>query len=360
MVVAIALLVGCRSGSKSAEPPEKESTTPGAKATGCCPTVSVATAVAADDGPAPMLLILDDAGELEVAAVERWTDLTGPRLPKGARSAHILDIERVIAISVSGGKTPKQALAELDAEPDYQPEEPPKPSDDDTGGTGTAMALEEGRMGKKDAPEDPALKKRREVIEVTGPRGAVSGAFSALAPDDPDPYRVALHAGEVVVHGKLPAQRAALLASPRAKASKMIEVLDRLDAAIAVAHGKSVRPLRIDFRSDPSELAQYHSSVRWLEARLSATGVTIEAVPATPVVIEWEKWPLDQPRLEAALANARTKHGLDPRAPVDVLVDPEIDAQRLVDLIVALDTAGVTMIGLGPTPSANQLKTRGR
>ena len=58
------------------------------------------------------------------------------------------------------------------------------------------------------------------------------------------------------------------------------------------------------------------------------------------------------PRAKAAalidIEKARAAQKLDTRAPVDVLVEGDVDAQRLVDLIVALATTGVTMIGLGP------------
>ena len=63
--------------------------------------------------------------------------------------------------------------------------------------------------------------------------------------------------------------------------------------------------------------------------------------------------------LKTALDKARATRKLEPLAPVDVLVDADVDAQRLIDLLVALDGAGVRMIGLGKAPDAEQLKRRG-
>jgi len=211
------------------------------------------------------------------------------------------------------------------------------------------MALEEGKMGKKDAtrpPDDPALVKRREAMPVTGRRGPL-GIWGSLTDDDAKTSRAARIAGEVAADGKLGEQRSAILASPRTKATKLIEVLELLEAAIVVGHDSTIRPLRVNFRGDRSSDVT-PPEPRWIEARLSTSGVTIEAVPGTPALLDWGKSPLDQPRFEALLTGSRTAAKLDPRAPVDVLVEPDVDVQRLVDLIVALDSAGVTMIGLGP------------
>src|SRR5262249_43513310 len=47
--------------------------------------------------------------------------------------------------------------------------------------------------------------------------------------------------------------------------------------------------------------------------------------------------------------------------PVDVLVTPDTDVQRLIDALVALDAAGAKVIGLGlaPKPGSDEAKLRG-
>jgi len=65
---------------------------------------------------------------------------------------------------------------------------------------------------------------------------------------------------------------------------------------------------------------------------------------------------LDQ--LGPALAKVREGHRGEPGS-VDVLVDADVDAQRLVDALVALDGAGVPLIGMGPAPTGEELARRG-
>jgi hypothetical protein len=347
MVVMLAVVVGCKSGSKQAEPPPAKSERPTKSAPAPHPTVARASVLAGDDGPPPLLVILDETGGLTITAVDRWSDLA-KELPASATSNDLDTIHKIILQASNLGQTPKQVMAEMDKEPELLA--PSVPSDDP--GTGTAMTLEEGKMGNpgdKPPAEDPTLVKRRQALPFTGWRGPLDiwGTLIEPGANDP-PSRVAKIAGEVVTDGKLLDQRAAILASPRTKATKLIEALESLEAAIVVGHDRTIRPLRINFRGERDLNAPTPPEPRWIEARLSASGITIEAVPGTPALLDWGKSPLDQPRFEAILTGARKSGKLDPRAPVDVLVDDDVDVQRLVDLIVALDSAGVTMIGLGP------------
>ncbi|HEY5936376.1 MAG TPA: hypothetical protein VIU61_17110, partial [Kofleriaceae bacterium] len=335
-----------RSGEKASAPPAKSERPE--KSEAAAYPIGRTTTVLAADGPPPLIVILDESGAVKLAAVDRWSDLaTGTQA--GSIAGDLDTIHKIILQAEALGQTPKQAMAEMAKGPDV-PLEPNVSSDDP--GTGQAMTLEEGKMTKKGAPsppEDPAFAKRREALPITGRRGLLDawGSWTDYKSSKHKPgSRDARIAGEVVADGKLLAQRAAILASPRAKAEKLIAALELTEAAIVVGHDRTIRPLRINFRGE-RDSSVTPPEPKWIEARLSATGVTIAAVPAEPVVIEWAKWPIDQPRLEGALANARQKHKLDPRAPVDVLVDPDIGVQRLVDLLVALDAANVAMIGLG-------------
>ena len=165
------------------------------------------------------------------------------------------------------------------------------------------------------------------------------------------PSRAAATAGAVVKNGELGPLRAMILISPRAKAIHLIEAVRDSGAAIAVSTGGKIRPLHLSFAAHDSAMVTSPST--WLEARVSANGITVEAVPDKVIVLT----ALDQ--LAAALEKARVARGYDQRSPVDVLVDPDVDVQRFIDVVVALDTAGVTVIGMGGAPSADELARRG-
>jgi hypothetical protein len=137
-----------------------------------------------------------------------------------------------------------------------------------------------------------------------------------------------------------------LLAAPTAKATDFIDTIAATHAWIAVAHDGKVRPLRIetiperDYADDPK---------RWIELRVAASSLAFEAVPEAPVTLTGA---FDQAAFTGALDKARKSRSLDPLARVDVLVEAGVDVQRLVDILVALDQAGVVMIGLGRSPEA--------
>jgi len=113
----------------------------------------------------------------------------------------------------------------------------------------------------------------------------------------------------------------------------MIDAVLASQGLIAVATDKGVRPLRIQFLLD----REGHGHPRhWVELHVGATALAFEAVPDVPVASRASI----KPRSPGALTKARNARKLDPHAAVDVLVDADVDAQRLVDAIVALDQAG--------------------
>jgi hypothetical protein len=61
--------------------------------------------------------------------------------------------------------------------------------------------------------------------------------------------------------------------------------------------------------------------------------------------------------LERCAADSRA---IDPQAPVDVLVSPETTAQQLIDVLVALDAAGVRRSGRGRCRNTSAAAPQGK
>ena len=178
-----------------------------------------------------------------------------------------------------------------------------------------------------------------------GPRGPLDTANGVGGDLDGRPSRVARVAGKVT-KGRMVPVRAMVIAPPALAATKLIDVVAATEAAIAVSHDGKIRPLHLDF--------VHHDNVEvpWLEAHVSTSRIAIEAVPDTPIETSLD-------HIGDALAKARAARDLPAAAPVDVLVDADVNVQRLVDVLVALDTAGVPMIGMSGPPSEVEQALRG-
>jgi hypothetical protein len=393
-IVAIALVVACKGGKDGKGATPGQSTAKGLAG----PKVDTPAVLAKDDDKPPFLFLVDDQGEVRLAAAATWADLDANKLKTSKQAAPLDPMDRYVREQVAFGKAPIESIAGWDeysssdvaldlesleerANPAAQddpppPEEEDKPDDgeDESGGTGTAMALEEGKMGKQDSDraegqyrmqknqEDPQLARQQAIEQARsagilggGGGGSMASGFGFAPPglnEDGTPARVAHVTGGVAVDGKLERLRAMVLVPPTLKATKLIEIVRDTQAAIAVSHAGKIRPLRIDFGLRDS--AQSPDSPFWLEARVSGTGIVVEAVPDKPIEIT------DIKQLAATLEQARKTRGADSAAPVDVLVEADIDSQRLVDLLVALDSAGVRTIGMGPMPAPEELARRGK
>src|SRR5687767_3621420 len=167
----------------------------------------------------PVLVIVDARGEYRAAAPPlRWQELGAHQLEATAP----LDVSRMYSIIAEGrgfGRPPHEIVADLaapaSAEVDIpsaeidlgtSTDDPPPPEEEDlpddgadeTGGTGTAMTLEEGRMGKKDSDraegqykmqktQDQEQLARQQAIEAARSAGVLGstalqqgGAFASL------------------------------------------------------------------------------------------------------------------------------------------------------------------------------------
>lgn len=386
LIVSLIFLAAACKGGKSQPSPQRPDATPGAAAPPTAlvvPTVEVASVLATVEGAPPHLVLLEDSGQVRVAAAESWAELDAGRLQLARRAMPLARADVYVRESFALGKAPRDTLATLDQASDSDlvaddlaaldevpsaadlADDPPPPDDgaDESGGTGTAMALEEGLMGPGGAddadeqakqPRDPSAppppgKPQRTSLSVRR-RGAPADA-KATAGSLPE--RVATAEGLVVEDGKLDPLRAMLFVAKTAKATKLIDAVSETSMAIAVAHAGKIRPLRLQFAHRDGPLLD---AEHWLEVRVSAKRLVIEAVPDAPI----ELASFDAKALAAAVEQARVTRGAEAHAPVDVLVDADLDAQRLIDVAVALDTAGVRLIGMEPAPSAEELAQRGK
>jgi len=367
--VAVVLLAGCRGGDdKNGRAPKATAAVP---AGAVVPKVGAASVLAVDEGqPVPLLVLVDDPTlpapkdnlldmPVRIASATSWADLAKQDPAAGAKPTTLDIADKVAREGVVLGESPEAAIKAWLAGPvpldvpaqdptafNQDDPPPPPPDDDESGGTGTAMALEEGKMGH--GPAKPS-----EPRPIADRGGLVHFDSLGGADEDANPTRLADVAGEVMTDGKLGAQIIAVLATPRTNAQRLARVLSVVEGELVVAHDGTVRPLRLNFTRTRD--AAYPEDDRWLEVRVTKQGLAVEAVPDVPLAVS------DPTQLGAAIDKARASRKLAPTAPVDLLVEPDADAQHLVDLLVTLDTAGVRVIGIGaaPAPDSDEAKRRG-
>lgn len=373
-VVMLAVsFAGCK--GKSKETPKEPTPVAAPEATAktglVAPRVAVATAVATKLDVPPFLLVADEAGGIALAAAATWADVDAHKLaitkPVPRDGLDALDrFTREHFYSGRMGPAAVEAIRAWDlagalARDKPVEDDPPPPAEededvtDDSGGSGTMTALEEGRMGQykmKKIADDPQLA-RQQAIEAARTAGilgdpALAAGHSGIGVG-PDSGRLAKIAG-LISDDKIAPVRVMVLAPPTMKATALIEIVRETRASIAVTTGDKVRPLRLDFNVRDGS---FDTAASWVEVRVASAGMVVEAVPDKPLALA------SLTDLAKTLDDARKTRGTDARAPVDVLVDADIDVQKLVDVLVALDTAGVRSIGIGPMPTAEQLAVRG-
>lgn len=374
-IVAVALVAACK-GKQQAKPhADKPATAPVAEAAALptVPAVTVATVLAKDDARPPLLMIVDDAGKARLAAAASWADLDAGKVKITKRPVRLLTVADYVVEQAGFERAPSDSFAEWDeltSDPDYvdldlhtihdqppaEPDDPPPPEEEDSPDTGEDEAPRaEGQYKMKGPSPDPELARRAAADQARADRLAAIPSAPYANPAHPahadgTPSRVAQIGGAIYDDSTLDRVPALILVAPTAKATQLIDAVAASQGAITVALQGKLRPLRVQFRvHDASE------PPAWLEARVTAKGLALEAVPDAPIEVA----ALDAPQLTAALDKARTAHAVPASAPVDVLVDPDVDAQHLVDVLVALDVAGVRSLGLGAAPTGDELARRG-
>ena len=370
-VVAVLFVGAC--GARSPQGPGPiGSSAPKAKAPDA-PVVTAAGVVATDDSPPPVVVLIDPQGQRSLAAAASWADVGAGKWAAGPKRAGDEASWRAVREGTLLGKDGKGIV---DGFEDYKPmaedtrtsqngmlDDPPPPPEEDTpddgeesGGTGTAMALDEGKMGKRDSDRAEGQYKMQKTGEdpQLARQQAIDAARSAgiLTTSSDEPVRLASVQG-VVTSDKLEHVPAVVIAHPSTKAAVVVKAVSELQAMIGVKTGGTIRPLRILFHHGDAWPGDEN---QWLEVRLASSGLTVEAVPSKAATVTWAE---AAGKLKASLAEARARKTMDLAAPVDVLVTADVDAQHLVDVLVALDGAGVKVIGLGDAPTGKQLALRG-
>jgi len=297
------------------------------------PTVTAPGVVAVDESRPPVVVLIDAQGQRSLAAAASWKTLgvwtAGPK-PAGVDASSSAVVE-----GHSSGLDPKTIVDKFTNSLDRPTDDPPPPSGEDevdeedgldeSGGTGTAMALDEGKLGRKPSVEP--------VLPFRGRRGGYGYGFAR------DP-RYATIIGEVTSE-RLARVPAIVIAQPTTKAAVLIRAVTELEAMIGVRIGSEVRPLRLQFHHD-HEHPRQAPPTEWLELQVATSGLAINAKST------------DLGTLGPMLAAIRQQMKLAASVTIDVLVGADVDAQRLVDVLVALDGAGVTSIGLGSEPTAER------
>ncbi len=347
------------------------------------PTVDDASAVMTNDPHVAIVAFVDDTGAKIAVPPSSWARLASPDLAKSAKSisyenlepsTKMAELQGADVVVASNGKADLGAVedtatrhgaANQDDPPPPPDEDKPDDGNEESGGTGTAMALDEGKMGKKDGANK--AKMAHSAARRTGAFASLVGSNKSTGwgttapPAGTSPDRVSVVGGEIVAADSLNRERAVLLASPTMKATNLIKAIGLSDGVIAVNQHGSVRALRISFKAprDADSVASSDDRERWIEVRVKRDGAAIEVVPDVPAAIAFTAGKLDIKALGAAITAARAKRKLDASVPVDVLVDGDVDAQELVDALVALEAAGVAEVGLGMFPPLDQLALRG-
>jgi hypothetical protein len=288
----------------------------------------------------PYAFVWVTKGGLDVVllADERWDG----GIPAGTRK-HVDNPRDLL-------KTLDPVAADIAKNADLDDPPPPPPEDEPSGGTGTAMVLEEGKMGKKDSDraegqykmkdsdraegqykmkkvtEDPQLARQQaiEQARAAGILGASAvrggGAFASI---DDTSIAVAplerLHDPAVIV-----------APSPGAPGSAIPKVLmETRGGAIAVANHGKLALLAVGYAPLRDSTVYTDPPAGWFEVHVAADGVhVVDSAKAAQTVIAWKGGALDGAALTYALA------GKGPA--VDVLVADGPTAQQLIDTLVAL------------------------
>lgn len=323
------------------------------------PTVDAVEATGIPSGSPPLLVLLDERGNISVAAgPASWADLSSFDPGPVAKPMSLDDADRLTREADAMEWTPQEAIAhigkpvdlsELPAEDEGEPSanaygDPPPPPPPPPPGD-QAVTTD----SKRDVRANAAGGFGSRFVDLDLPLDTRHGAMASMAKF----LRLATVVGEVQRDRHMGSgYRAVVLADPRGKARDLVEVVAGAESPIAVSHAGHVVPLRIDFRRRGDQL---QDQSWWTEVRVASSRLVIEAVPGKPVELTWSTGPVDRPALKEAIASVRKAAGLDEQSPVDVLVDTSVDVQHLVDVVVALDQAGVSAIGLGQAPVAGSV-----
>lgn len=361
-VVVCLVLVAC----KKAEPPGPPLVTriPHVDA------VEVLAAAPVDTLPPPVVVLVDAAGKLGIAAgPAKWSGLAAYAPPAKPRAVTEALLDRLVLESAAFGKRARDELrsiarleremAEADKQPppeDEPPPEPPEPAEDEVeeedlhGGHGMPMPPEK--------PRPPPTYRGRHTDFAAGfrygvgpgPPGHPVGSSTLRFPE-PRPERFASVIGEPLP--AVLAAQAVIAVDPRAKGVALVRAVQHTEGSLLVEAGGTVRVLRVQFMHDVETNAP--PGMPFIDVRASVDGIEVEGVPSPATKLGWDL-PAVAKTIAALVAQPHFK-----TAHVDIIVGEGVTAQQLVDLLVAVDRIGVPGIGIGELPqrSASGWAVRG-
>jgi hypothetical protein len=240
-----------------------------------------------------------------------------------------------------------QQLALLDDPPPPDEDNP----DDESGGTGTAMALDEGRMGQRDPARTPEQYKMHPLSEDQQAARA-QAIEQARAAGILGPHHVARNEvyGRTVAGSVAPLAddraKPLIVAAPGASAYLTARIASRVGGVIAVRHAGKLAAL--DAAYAPSMPQNQGFAVQpWIEIYLESSGVRLVRMPQlAPIAVASKAGAVDRDALVAAFQQLRAIGDHD--EPVDVLVAAQGGTtQELVDVLVTVNGAAPSAVSIG-------------
>lgn len=197
--------------------------------------------------------------------------------------------------------------------------------DDDSGGTGTALAL--GQYGLQNPANDPQLARQQAIDQ------ARAAGILGSAPFSPELVAPRPNTFPSVWVKDLSPYTPLIVAVPNAPASGIVTVVKETGGAIAIVHDDKLGVLVHAFenlREHPTDEAH-----AWIEVHLDGDGAHILEAGADPMHLTWNNRGLDRALFDSMISKLQAKDLV-----IDILVAPDIvNAQQLVDTIVALTDA---------------------
>ena len=360
-------LCGCGHPPETAKPVAVEPTAPLANVAAIeMPTADAFVAEVSHVRHPAAIVWIDGKGAITISHTgPKWTG----ELPTGPRVAvdnSVVTLERTIlesAVADHGGASDDAALRLQDRD-DPPPPPPEEDNPDESGGQGTAMALDEGKMGKKDSDRAEGQYKmqkesveqqqlaRQQAIDQARTAGILGSEATTAAASGPS------RAGRNAVYGRSAVgsmtrleggdhANAFVVAAPGAPAYLVARIASRIGAVIAVRNAGRVTALAAAYTPN-TERSEGLVRQPWLEVYVDSAGLRLVRMPQiAPIAIPWKAGAVDREALAAAYKKLGAA-GNTSDEPVDILVAEQgPTAQQLVDVLVTLNAADAHVLSIG-------------
>lgn len=279
------------------------------------------------------LVLVDPSGKLELApAGPAWNgDLAVKN--RVAVQIHQLRQQVLAAMATVGGPVADAARVELD--------------------TGRRDAQVQRATND---PYDAQLARQQAIDQARA--AGILGSTGGMIPGDPDvPSAGRLHGSRAMPIDGIAKTAPLVLPAPDAPASAIVDVVHRTGGVIGVSHAGKLAALSVGFEIGEDQHTRGAST--WLEILLDDRGVHLIVQPddqETIVPAAGGKIDLDTVRTGYRAirnnANGRERN-------IDILVNPKMQAQQLVDLLVALEGADAHHVSLALGPLTREERHKG-